>query len=612
MKNYSIGLDIGTTSVGWACVNLENYKVLKRGSKSLWGVRLFEEATPALDRRLKRSTRRRYDRRRDRIRLLQEEFEEEMNKVDSNFFKKLKDSFYSEKDKENSFIKFNLEDKEIYNKYKTIYHLRNELMETNEKKDIRHIYLAIHHILKYRGNFNYEGKFNIDKIDILEGIKNLFDIIYNLTDKVNIEDVCDDDYKKIEKILLIENKKDCEKLLKEELKKYIEKDYNEIGNMILGNKFSIIKLFEIEDNEIDKISFKDSNLEENFEKLANILNEKIEILGNALELYNMLFLKHLFKGDNKTLSSLMIDKYNNHHKDLSLLKNLIRNDKQEYKKIFKSSKDKKIICYYDKYISNNISYEDFVKELNKVLDKVKDNDIEKYNIIKEKIENKTLLTKITNVDNGKFPVQLNEMELIKIIENQGKYYPFLKNKINDEYKLLKLLKFKIPYYVGPLNSKNSLNAWIERDYNIKITPYNFDEVVDKEKTAEKFIKRMLGHCTYLKDEIAMPLNSILYSKFKVLQELKQIKINDIKLTNEQINDIYNNLFLKVSRITEKKFIDYIKTSKEFDIYNNIEVKGYSSDKKFASDMQSYIDLKELIDIYSIDKIEIIIELITIF
>ena len=92
-KPYNIGLDIGTESVGWAVVD-EKFNIIRKGNKHqpLWGVRLFDEAKTAETRRIFRSTRRRYDRRRERIKLLQEEFKEEMNKVDSNFFNKLKTS----------------------------------------------------------------------------------------------------------------------------------------------------------------------------------------------------------------------------------------------------------------------------------------------------------------------------------------------------------------------------------------------------------------------------------------------------------------------------------------------------------------------------------------
>src|SRR5574344_1224731 len=145
-KNYNIGLDIGTTSVGWAVVDPDTNNLLKRQGKSLWGVRLFEIADPAEKRRLQRGTRRRYDRRRKRIALLQEEFAPKINLVDANFFEKLKESFYREDDIQNKKIKLNENDKEFLNKYykyKTIYHLRDALINNPEKMDIRLVYLAI-------------------------------------------------------------------------------------------------------------------------------------------------------------------------------------------------------------------------------------------------------------------------------------------------------------------------------------------------------------------------------------------------------------------------------------------------------------------------------------
>lgn len=134
---------------------------------------------------------------------------------------------------------------------------------------------------------------------------------------------------------------------------------------------------------------------------------------------------------------------------------------------------------------------------------------------------------------------------------------------------------------------------MERNNNEKITPYNFDKVVNKELTAEKFIKRMISHCTYLINEPALPSNSLLYNKFKVLNELKQIKVNDRKMTLEQQQNAIKDLFEKTSgSITEKKFINYLKQTKEWDMYSEINVKGYSADKKFANNMQSYVDFLE--------------------
>lgn len=61
-KNYYIGLDIGTNSVGYAVTDTD-YNIIRLKDKRAWGVRLFDEANTASDRRAKRTNRRRLDRR---------------------------------------------------------------------------------------------------------------------------------------------------------------------------------------------------------------------------------------------------------------------------------------------------------------------------------------------------------------------------------------------------------------------------------------------------------------------------------------------------------------------------------------------------------------------
>ena len=103
-KPYSIGLDIGTNSVGWAVIT-DNYKVPSKKmkvlgntskkyiKKNLLGVLLFDSGITAEGRRLKRTARRRYTRRRNRILYLQEIFSTEMATLDDAFFQRLDDSF---------------------------------------------------------------------------------------------------------------------------------------------------------------------------------------------------------------------------------------------------------------------------------------------------------------------------------------------------------------------------------------------------------------------------------------------------------------------------------------------------------------------------------------
>ena len=79
-----MGIDLGTDSCGWAVTN-QNYEIISKGGKSLHGIRLFKEAESAENRRIKRSSKRRLDRRSYRIRLLQELFSYEIKKIDPLF-----------------------------------------------------------------------------------------------------------------------------------------------------------------------------------------------------------------------------------------------------------------------------------------------------------------------------------------------------------------------------------------------------------------------------------------------------------------------------------------------------------------------------------------------
>ena len=161
-NDYYLGFDIGTNSVGWAVTDLQ-YKLLRFNKKDMWGSRLFEEAKTAKDRRVYRNSRRRLERRKRRLKLLEELFMDEISKVDSTFFKRLEESNLYNEDKSTKFNyplfnDKNYTDIDFYNEYKTIYHLRKDLIFEDRQFDIRLIYLALHHILKYRGHFIFEGQ----------------------------------------------------------------------------------------------------------------------------------------------------------------------------------------------------------------------------------------------------------------------------------------------------------------------------------------------------------------------------------------------------------------------------------------------------------------------
>ena len=631
--NYNIGLDIGTGSVGW-CVTDENNNILKFKNKHMWGSRIFDEAKTKADTRLLRGARRREQRRRMRIIFLQEILGEEVTKVDSNFFNRLNNTKLTMEDKKSTGY-FNdgenifLNEKEYYEKYPTIYHLRNRLVTSTEKMDIRLVYLAIHHIIKYRGNFLYEGELNsIDEIKIDDKIRDILEFVLEKNEGILLKN--DNLEETITKIINIS--KDTTLTRSSKLDKLInlfdcdssdKKIVKAMFKAILGYKFSLKNLFQFDDEDI-KISFSE-NLDKEDEIITK-LDNNIDYYEDIKAIYNWEVLDQILIGTS-SISKAFIKKYENFEKDLKLLKSIYKKylSKKDYNNMFriyfdKDDKEDKKSIYVNNFVAyngkNNLvsnakcSQEDFYKLLNKELEKLPE-DCEEIKIIEDKIKNNEFLVKLNTVSNSAIPYQLNKHELEKIIDNQSKYYDVLKQ---NKEKIISLLTFRIPYYVGPLkqNNEESKFGWVIRKNNENIRPWNFDEMIDKDSTAEKFILRMTNKCTYLPTEDVMPKESLLYSEFTVLQELNNIRINERKLSKSTKLDFIENIFKKEAKVTKNKIISYYNKNG----HDICEIDGLQDGENFMSNMKSYIDFSKILgkDIVENNKkdCEKIIYYITIF
>lgn len=145
-----------------------------------------------------------------------------------------------------------------------------------------------------------------------------------------------------------------------------------------------------------------------------------------------------------------------------------------------------------------------------------------------------------------------------------------------------MFEYRIPYYIGPLNT-HSTKHWLVRS-NEKIYPWNIEDVVDFDKSAEKFIEKLTSKCTYLPQYDVIPKHSLLYNKFCVLNELNNLKIDGEKISVQLKQDIYNDLFKKYYKVTNKKLCYYLKSRNiAFD-----EISGIDND--FKSSLKSYKDL----------------------
>lgn len=628
--DYCIGLDLGTGSVGWAVVDM-NHRLMKRNGKHLWGSRLFSNAETAAKRRTSRSTRRRYNKRRERIRLLRAILQDMVLENDPTFFIRLEHtSFLDEEDKANYlgadykdnynlFIDEDFNDYTYYHKYPTIYHLRKALCESTEKADPRLIYLALHHIVKYRGNFLYEGqKFNMDASNMED---KLSDVFVQFADFNNIP--YEDDEKKDLEILDILKKPVSKKDKIDEImaliapKNVYKNAYKALVTGIVGNKMNVTKMILCEsikrDGEDIKLKFSDANYDDQFNEVENDLGEYVEFIDSLHNIYSWVQLQKIMGSahtDNPSISEAMVARYDKHHDDLKLLKKCIRdNVPTKYFDMFRNDSEK-LKGYYN-YInrSSKAPVDEFYKYVNKCIENV---DTPEAKQIRDDIELENFLLKQNSRTNGAVPYQMQLDEMIKIIDNQAKYYPVLKEKRDQ---LLSILTFRIPYYFGPLN-ETSEHAWIKRlegKENQRILPWNYQNIVDVDATAEAFIKNMTNTCTYFPGVEVLPKNSLIVSKYKVYNELNKIRVNDRLLEIDVKNAIIRELFMKYKSVTEKSLKKWLVNNQYCN--EDAEIRGFQKKEKFSTSLTPWIDFTKIfgkIDHSNFELIERIIYDLTIF
>lgn len=634
MKNrenikYYIGVDIGTNSVGWAVID-ENGNLLKKGKHHLWGSRLFDQAQTAQNRRNYRSSRRRYNKRRQRIGLLRLIMSDMVLEVDPSFFIRLEKTTFLDKEDKKAILKDNYKmnynlfcdedynDKKYFKDYPTIYHLRKKLCESDEKADPRLIYLALHHIVKYRGNFLYEGQeLHLEPSNKEEDLKILFNMLSKNNDTTY--DISDEQIQFILKTVVENISKtakvdECMSHLK--LNSEDKKIVKEFMRGLVGNKFNVSKLYIHEDLQFDdedlKLQFSDKSYEEKIMEYENVLEEKMEFIDLMQQFYSWIELSKIVGSDSQhaSISGAMVNIYERHREDLKTLKEvMLKIGKKEYDEMFKPT-SKNVVNYYN-YVNpvacSGDKTDGFYKYVKKAIEKSDDS---RKDEILQKIANETYMLKQTSKNNAYIPYQMQKDELIKILDHQEKYYPVLKE---NRDKIISILEFRIPYYYGPLDGNKQFGWLIKKKgkENERILPWNHQEIVDVQETAAQFIKKLTNYCTYLPIEKVMPQKSLTCSMYEVLSEVNKIRIDGKLLSIDTKNRLIEDLFFKRKTVKEKDLINWLKQNQ----LTVGEITGYQKEKAFSSSLAPWIDFKEIFDEINdsnYDLIEKIIEDMTIF
>lgn len=397
----------------------------------------------------------------------------------------------------------------------------------------------------------------------------------------------------------------------------------------------------------------------------------IEIILEAKKIYDFRTLAYLLHGQS-LLCDAMVNVYKEHKEQLAALKRLYKKyaTKEQYYFMFRDSrildgddsddeedkeesnkeesKDKKKKASYVSYIGytktnskakytgahitseknisvlikqikNDLKFDDLKSKVDRYQDdpsqqnELSKQDISDIQCIEEAIESNTFLPRQNSRNNGVFPYQLNLNEMRTIIENQSKYYPFLKDKApsfpdgkTEEYKIVSLLKFKIPYYIGPLSQPNDYvrddkrdNHWVQfRGENNQgiINPWNFSQIVDLEGTADKFISNLTNYCTYIFGENTLPKESLIFQAYKVLNDLNNLKVNGQLISKEDKDYVIENVYLKKRKIKGKDILNALKHKykDEPSITTKGSGKSIGEDEvdltMFNSSLSSFIDM----------------------
>ncbi len=627
---YNIGLDIGTSSVGYAMTD-EKGRLLRFHKRPTYGSVLFEEAQTAKERRVNRSTRRRLARQRKRIKLLQALVAPDVCAADPAFFLRMNESFLWAED--SKYEKFYAKlPKALFvdgtvsvETLPTIYHIRNELVKSTKQADIRYVYLAMHHIIKYRGLFLMEGQ-TLSDIGA-EAPQKMQELLELLTDPESFvcglapaENAAKEICHTMENHSLrgMARKEQIQKLLYAGKKKESKEAAQSLASLLLGYKGSLKALIDYENQtdapEKTSLGAIEGETEETY--LAGMTEAQAEVFTRILELYRWQLFAEI-RQNGQTISDMMVARYEKHKADLKRLKKWIRTyRKDEYVTLFRDDNNPSGYAAYTHHLTSPARFqqekftrcrqegakiksipEGFYNKCRRILESKKidlpENARAEANEMLEEMKADNVFLPLQRINlNGQIPNQIQAEELAKILDAQGKYYPTLRE---NREKILSICTFRLPYYVGPLyQDKNSpFQKWIVRDMTQPAYPWNFFDVVNQTATAEGFIANLTNKCTYLPIEDVLPLHSLLYEEYLMLNELNRVRVKGNLIRDVQLKQrMLDELFAKNKSVSYKTFAKWLQLNSPYVDVTENDISGTQEPGKFTASLRTRYDLEK--------------------
>lgn len=650
-RRYSIGLDIGVSSVGWACMT-QDFRIPKYNGRYAIGVREFEVAQTAEARRIQRGTRRRYNRRIRRIQLLQQVLNP-LFQDDPGYFirndEQEKHFWRNSNQFENNSLSETLKYLGMNTRtYPTIYHLRKSLITQNKKTHPRLIYIALHNLVKFRGHFlneNLSWTSNSNTNSSKKLVKEFFEELLNHF--YETEHISEKDFEDIVKLL--ENKDLTNADKRTEILRILGREFRQPVSLFLGLRANISLMFPNSENinaykeEKLGLSFSKDDVEETINKLTD---EEGNVVEKAYVIYQHILLKDLL-GESNYVSEAKVKEYDQFGEDLKTLKKIYNDHlgEQAYRDMFITSRKnwseynktrkQNLLCTFDQFLRIHKTEDNFFRDIKRNLESLikkkslKNKEVKPVQTVINKINEGNFLQKQRSHLNAAIPHQNNVYEAETILKNQQLYYPEITDEMIERVK--QIISFRIPYYMGPLikDNQNAKFGWASRKSDDRVKPWTVNEVIDRSQSAENFINRMTSFCSYLKNEKVLPKNSLIYQKFELLNELNGIQIRSsnetpnrkYRLDQKVKNWIIENVFMKYKNVTHRRLKTELKKSPYKDIILDEntdrlkEIHGTQKEDRFGTSLSSFIDMNRIFgDIKTVDQkmLEEIIYWISVF
>lgn len=186
---------------------------------------------------------------------------------------------------------------------------------------------------------------------------------------------------------------------------------------------------------------------------------------------------------------------------------------------------------------------------------------------------------------NKFTHESYRSELIKLLEVQSEFYPKLKEMVED---ILCIYDSKREYYEGPGSYKSP-------------TPYGSYQLDESGNVIKiNLIDKMRGKCTYFPDELRAPKWSYSACLFNLLNDLNNLTIQGIKITEAQKQELINEYVNKGKSVTIPAIAKVCGVKKE-DIF------GFRIDKSEKPIFTKFEGYNELLKIAKSVNEEAIIE-----